>query len=323
MTPASVIPTQSTYTMTDFSAIAVLLPTLNEENTVVEVVESFRQTIPEAKIYVYDNNSSDNTASLARQSGAIVRTVYRRGKGNVMASMFAEIHADIYILCDADATYNASDSAKFVEILRRENLDMVIGQRNYLEARNERFLHLLGNKLLTKLVATIFHSEIGDMLSGYRVMTKRYVRAFPCLSSGFSVETEMTINLLSLRVRYKEIPTDYRERRSHSHSKLNTFSDGLQILATIVKLTQAEKPFAFYTSLAFLFALISITLGIPVIFEYFESGLVPRFPTAILAASMGIVAYTSLVTGIIVSAATAVRKENQRFQYLNCLTHKD
>lgn len=197
---------------------------------------------------------------------------------------------------------------------------MVVGQRNYIQKKKERPLHVFGNSLLTSIVASFFKTEIGDMLSGYRIMTKRYVRSFPCLSTGFSVETEMTIHMLSARIRYKEVATDYKERHADSESKLGTFTDGYRILATIIKLTQSEKPFAFYTSLAFLLGLLSLSLGVPVIVEYMQTSEVPRFPTAILAASLGILAYTSFVTGIIISASAIVRKENQRFQYLNSIS---
>ncbi|MBT8495883.1 MAG: glycosyltransferase family 2 protein, partial [Deltaproteobacteria bacterium] len=279
--------------------IAVLIPCFNEEATVETVVRDFRAALPEATVYVYDNNSTDRTAALAREAGAVVRAERRQGKGYVVRRMFADIDADAYLMVDGDNTYDAASAPELVGMLLEERLDMVCGSRKAEAAGSYPTGHRLGNRLLTGLVRQLFGQRFKDMLTGYRCMSRRFVKSFPSLSEGFETETELTIHALSLDLPVAEIETPYGERPTGSESKLSTFRDGFRILFLIVKLLRLERPLYFFGLIAAALATASLALGIPVVFEFLETGLVPRFPTAILASALGIIAVVAYFTGLI------------------------
>jgi glycosyltransferase involved in cell wall biosynthesis len=275
--------------------IAVLIPCYNEELTVAKVIDDFRRALPAAEIYVYDNNSADRTAEVARAAGAIVRHETLQGKGNVVRRMFADIDADVYILVDGDATYDAQDAPLFVRELLNGTLDMVNGQRIARAAAAYRPGHRFGNVLLSGLVRTIFGNRIKDMLSGYKVVSRRYAKSFPGLSRGFEIETE---------------------RSEDSPSKLRTVRDGFRIIWTIIRLVRAERPLEFFCLMGALLAAIATGLAIPLFITYWETGLVPRFPTAILSASIMLLAFNSVFAGLILDTVTRGRQEMKRMQYL-------
>ncbi|MBI5558578.1 MAG: glycosyltransferase [Deltaproteobacteria bacterium] len=297
--------------------IAVLVPCYNEEKTVVQVVRDFHAVLPGAAIYVYDNNSTDHTALRAREAGAIVRSERRQGKGNVMRRMFSDIEADIYVLVDGDNTYHAESAPVMISRLLDEQLDMVVGSR--LTAHDQaafRRGHHLGNRLLTGFVALLFGRSLTDMLSGYRVMSRRFVKSFPALAKGFETETELTVHALELRMPTAEVITPYGNRPAESESKLHTYRDGFRILLTIIHLFKAERPLAFFAILFALLAAISLGLAVPIILTYAATGLVPRFPTAILATGIMLLAFLSLVCGLILDTVTHGRREMKRLNYL-------
>ena len=263
--------------------LAVLIPCFNEEVAIGTVVRDFQRVLPQATIYVFDNNSRDNTVAIARSLGAVVRHVPLQGKGNVMRRMFADVEADIYVLVDGDATYHAESSPQMIDLLLAEGLDMVVGRRESIEEYSYRLGHRLGNRMLTGFVARLFGRRFTDMLSGYRVFSRRYVKSFPALARGFETETELTVHALELRMPVAEVDTPYKARPEGSFSKLNTIRDGLRILNTIVRLFRLERPLLFFSLISALLALLAVALAVPLAVTYVETGLVPRLPTAVLA----------------------------------------
>ena len=297
-------------------SVAVLVPCYNEETTIELVVQQFRKALPEATIYVYDNNSADRTTARAQAAGAIVRRERLQGKGNVVRRMLADIDADIYVMVDGDATYDADAAPAMVEMLISENLDMVNGTRVTEIAEAYRPGHRLGNVVLTWLVRATFGTGIADMLSGYKVLSRRFVKSMPLLSTGFEIETELAVHALSLRMPLGEMPTTYRDRPVGSESKLNTYRDGIRILKTIVILIKEERPLSFFGWMAGFLVLVSLGFAAPVIATYLESGLVPRLPTAVLSAAIMLLAFLSMTCGLILDTVTRGRKENKRMAYL-------
>ena len=297
-------------------SIAVVLPCYNEGLVIATVIERFRAMLPEAKIYVFDNNSSDNSVEVARRAGAIVRRETRQGKGFVVRRMFADVDADIYIMCDADDTYDASAVRGLVEELTTNGLDMVVGTRVDTGGTAYRPAHRFGNWMLTSLVRTMFGGGFSDMLSGYRVFSRRFVKSFPQMSQGFETETELTIHALQLGMPVAEMPTKFKDRVEGSESKLQTVSDGIRILWTIVTLLKQERPFFLFGMIALTMALASLAFGYPVITEYMRSSTVPRLPTAILATGTMILASLSLFCGLILDTVTRGRKEAKLLRYL-------
>lgn len=297
-------------------SIAVLLPCYNEEVTIGGVIHSFRSAFPDAHIFVYDNNSTDRTVQAALAAGATVRHEYYQGKGNVVRRMFADIEADFYILADGDLTYDATAAPRLVELLIKHNVDMVVGVR---VGKGEAFRrgHTLGNRVFNWIVAHLFGNSFTDILSGYRVMSKRFTKSFPCSSSGFEIETELSIHALDLKLATAEIPLVYAERPVNSKSKLKTYRDGLRILGKIAMMYRALKPFQFYAAIALFLFVVSLSLGVPIFVTYVETGLVPRIPTAILAASIMQLSFMSLFCGIIIDAISANRREQIRMRYLD------
>jgi len=297
-------------------SIAVLIPCYNEAAAIAEVVRDFRSALPGAAIHVFDNASSDDTAAIARDAGAIVHGVELRGKGNVVRRMFADVEAGIYVLVDGDGTYDAASAPRLVELLRSERCDMVVATRQHTSVDAYRPGHVLGNRLLTGFLSWIFGRACADILSGYRVFSRRFVKSFPVLSVGFEIETEITVHALELRVPIAEIETPYSERAEGSESKLRTYRDGMRILLTIVRLFSAERPMMFYSMIAALLALISIVLMVPVAITYAQTGLVPRFPTAILSTGLMLLAALSLSAGGILDTVTRGRRELKMLHYL-------
>ncbi len=297
--------------------IAVLIPCFNEQEAVAAVVSAFRSHLPQATIFVYDNASTDLTVERARNAGAVVRSEPLRGKGYVVRRMFADIEADIYVLVDGDGTYDAASAPQLIDALVRESLDLVSGVRVDSSQRAYRTGHRFGNWLLTRLVAQLFGKRFSDMLSGYRVMSRRFVKSFPALSAGFEIETELTVHALQMRIPIAEFPTPYSERPPGSASKLRTISDGMRIMRTIAHLLKEERPFAFFGTVSAVLVLIAFGLGIPVILEYMRTGLVPRLPTAVLATGLMILAFLSLVCGLILQTVTRGRIEMKRLNYLS------
>jgi glycosyltransferase involved in cell wall biosynthesis len=298
--------------------IAVLIPCYNEEKAIASVVRQFQAVLPTARVYVYDNNSSDRTIEEARGAGAIVRTEPLQGKGNVVRRMFADIDADIYVMTDGDETYHAPSAPEMVQKLIAENLDMVVGSRLQTDISAAfRPGHHLGNRLLTGAVAAIFGDRFRDMLSGYRVFSRRFVKSFPAVSAGFETETELAVHALSLRMPVAEVETPYGARPEGSSSKLRTYRDGFRILWMIGMLFKEEKPMAFFSLAFVLLALISVLLAMPLVFTYLETGLVPRFPTAFLSTGIMILAFLCLTSGVILDNVTRGRQETKRLAYLS------
>ena len=296
--------------------IAVLIPCHNEEAAIALVIQSFQEQLPGAAVYVYDNNSTDATAAVAEQNGAIVRSEPLKGKGHVVRRMFSDIDAAIYILVDGDDTYDASSIHKMLDVFVAQRCDMINGRRVSDVSEAYRFGHEFGNRLLTGMVNWIFGNRCLDILSGYRVFSRRFVKSFPALSTGFEIETELTVHALSLNIPVAEVDTPYKDRPEKSISKLNTYSDGLRILWTIFILTKEERPFFFYSIAFGVLAMLSLALGVPVAMEFLETGLVPRFPTAILAASIMVLAVLCLTTGLILDSVARGRRESKRLHYL-------
>ena len=295
-----------------------MIPCYNEEQTVATVVADFRAVLPSATVYVYDNNSTDGTIEQARTAGAIVRRVSYQGKGNVVRRMFSDIDADLYVLIDGDATYDAASALALIELLRSEQLDMVVGTRfGNFEAEAFRAGHRWGNRMLTQSVALIFGRHFTDLLSGYRVFSRRFVKSFPALAKGFETETELTVHALELKMPIAELPTPYKARPEGSVSKLRTYRDGWRILTTIFSLFREERPLAFFSIAFAMLALISLLLGGPIAMSYLETGLVPRFPTAILATGIMILAFLSLAAGFVLDTVTRGRWEMKRLIYLS------
>lgn len=296
--------------------IAVILPCYDEAVTIAKVVRDFAQALPGARICVFDNASTDGTAEAARAAGAEVHTVPLRGKGNVIRRMFADVDADIYVMADGDGTYEAAAASRLVQKLCSEGLDMVVGSRVDDAPGAYRAGHRLGNRLLTQAVAWLFGDSFSDMLSGYRVFSRRYVKSFPASAVGFETETELTVHALQLRMAVAEVPTRYGERPHGSVSKLNTWRDGWRVLLTILRLFKSERPLAFF-SLGFLVcSLVAVVLALPLFTEYLRTGLVPRFPTAILCTGLVLFGVILLACGLVLDTVTRGRIEAKRLAYL-------
>ncbi|MDL2340195.1 MAG: glycosyltransferase family 2 protein [Pseudomonadota bacterium] len=296
--------------------IAVLLPCYNEEAAIAATVAGFRAALPGATVFVYDNNSSDRTREIAAASGAIVRTEVQQGKGHVVRRMFADVDADLYVMADGDLTYDPAAAPAMVELLLRDQLDMVVGTRRHEEKDAYRSGHVFGNRLFTGLLAGLFGRSFSDIFSGYRVFSRRFVKSFPVLSSGFEIETEMSIHALELRMPVGEVETAYGARPEGSHSKLSTVGDGWRILNTIVTLYRIERPLLYFGSLGGLLLLAALVLAVPLVMTYVATGLVPRVPTAILVTGMTIVAVLSFFAGLILDTVTRGRREIRRLAYL-------
>lgn len=306
--------------------IAVILPCYNEEQAIVKVINEFQDALPEAVIYVFDNNSTDRTAEVARAAGANVAHVELKGKGNVVRRMFADVEADIYLMTDGDCTYDVSVVRSLVNKLLAENLDMVVGCRvDRGEAENYRRGHRFGNQLLTGSVRRIFGGQFTDMLSGYRVFSRRFVKSFPTMARGFEIETELTVHALELRMPCGEVETAYGSRPEESESKLSTYRDGFRILKTIGRLYMIERPLQFFSILSAILALVSVAIALPLLPEYLATGLVPRFPTAILATGLMISALLAFGCGLLLDNVTRGRQELKRLSYLSIpgVSHKD
>ena len=296
--------------------IAVVLPCYNEEAAIADTVAGFRAALPGAAIYVYDNNSSDRTVEIARASGAEVRTEKMQGKGNVVRRMFADVDADVYIMADGDLTYDPKAAPAMVAMLLSEQLDMVVGTRQHEAAEAYRGGHVLGNRLFTGLLSSLFGRSFTDIFSGYRVFSRRFVKSFPVLSAGFEIETEISVHALELKMPVGEIETAYGARPEGSASKLSTYRDGWRILKTIGTLYRVERPVLFFGSFAALLLIAAIVLAVPLILTYLNTRLVPRFPTAILITGLGIVAVLSFFAGLILDTVTRGRREMRRLAYL-------
>jgi len=296
--------------------IAVLVPCMNEEAAIARVVVNFRAALPDAEIYVYDNNSTDGTIQAARAAGAVVRAEPLQGKGNVVRRMFSDVEADVYVLVDGDDTYDAASSPAMIARLIDDQLDMVNGSREEQNQAAYRPGHRFGNALLTGMVAVIFGNRFSDLLSGYRVFSRRFVKSFPALSTGFEIETELTVHALELRMPVAEIATPYKDRPVGSMSKLKTYRDGVRILKTIVNLMKGERPLLFFSIAFAVLALLALVLVYPVLQTYRETGLVPRFPTAILSTGLMLLAFLCLFAGLILDTVTHGRREVKRLRYL-------
>jgi len=294
-----------------------LVPCHNEEAAVARVIQGFQASLPEATVYVYDNASTDRTAEIAKASGAVVRHESLKGKGNVVRRMFADVEADVYILVDGDDTYDSSRAPEMVSTLLENGFDMVTGKRTTDVKSAYRLGHKFGNRLLSGIVRCIFGNRISDMLSGYRVMSRRFVKSFPALSQGFEIETELTVHALELRMPMTEILTRYKERPEGSASKLKSYRDGAKILWLIFLLVKEERPLQFFFALFLGLAVLSIGLAIPLLGEFLRTGLVPRLPTAVLATAIMLLAFLSLAVGLILDTVTHGRREIKRLSYLS------
>ena len=296
--------------------IAVLIPCYNESKTIKKVVSDFRQVLPEAVIYVYDNNSTDGTDEIARNAGAVVRYEYQQGKGNVIRRMFREIDAEAYIMVDGDDTYPAEHAREMVNKVLEKNVDMVIGDRlssTYYE-ENKRPFHNFGNSLVQKSINTLFKSDIKDIMTGYRAFSYLFVKSFPVLSNGFEIETEMTIHAIDKRMFLENVVIDYRDRPEGSESKLNTYSDGMKVLFTIARLFRIYKPFSFFAILASVLTILSAAFFIPVFIDYLETGLVDKFPTLIVCGFVIVAAIISLFSGLILSSIVQKNKQDYELE---------
>ena len=296
--------------------IAVIIPCYNEEIAIPTVVRDFKVALPNALIFVFDNNSIDKTAQVAKEAGAIVKYVPIKGKGNVVRRMFSDVDADVYVLVDGDDTYPAASAADLINRLIDENLDMVVGRRITDESAAYRSGHRFGNWVLTELVGRLFGRSFSDILSGYRVFSRRYVKSFPALATGFEIETELTVHALELRMPIDEIETPYKSRPEGSESKLSTYRDGIRIFWMIFRLFRQERPLMFFGVFALFLGIASIILSIPLFITFAETGLVPRFPTAILVTGMMITAFVSIACGLILDTVTRGRHEIKRLIYL-------
>lgn len=297
--------------------IAVLIPCHNEEAAIGKVIAAFARELPSAAIYVYDNNSTDRTIEVAQAAGAFVSVERLQGKGNVVRRMFSDIEADAYVLVDGDDTYEAASAIPMLDMLFTEGIDMVTGTRVTNIAAAYRRGHRFGNVMLTGIVRSIFGDRITDMLSGYRVFSRRFVKSFPALSSGFETETELTIHALELRMPLGELETPYRDRGEGSTSKLNTYRDGVRILATIVSLVKDQRPLQFFTITGVILFVMGVGLSVPILIEFHQTHLVPRFPTAILSTGIVLLSFLSMVCGLVLDSVARGRKEAKRMTYLS------
>jgi glycosyltransferase involved in cell wall biosynthesis len=294
----------------------VLLPCFNEEAAITATVRGFREALPGATVYVYDNNSRDRTREVAGEAGAIVRRERQQGKGHVVRRMFADIDADIYVMADGDLTYDPKAAPAMVDLLLAEQYDMVVGTRRHDAKDAYRGGHVLGNRIFTGLLSSLFGRSFSDIFSGYRVFSRRFVKSFPVLSSGFEIETEMSVHALELRMPVGEVETSYGARPEGSQSKLSTYGDGWRILKTIATLYRIERPVLFYGSIGALLVVAAVVLAVPLVLTYLETGLVPRMPTAILVTGMVIVAVLCVFAGLILDTVTRGRREVRRMAYL-------
>lgn len=294
--------------------IAVLIPCYNEAATIGKVVRDFREVLPEAVIYVYDNNSTDQTAALAREAGAVVRQEHRQGKGNVIRTMFRDVDAQCYLMVDGDDTYPAEYARQMADAVLLDHADMVVGDRlsSTYFTENKRPFHNVGNVLVRKLVNWFFHGQIVDIMTGYRAFSRLFVKSYPTLSRGFEIETEMSIHALDKNFYLVNVPVDYRDRPEGSQSKLNTYSDGAKVLMTIFRLVKDYKPLAFFTTVAAILTVIAAVLFVPVFWEYLETGLVARFPTLIVAGFVFLGGLLTFCCGLILD--TVIKKDRQNFE---------
>lgn len=299
--------------------IAVLIPCYNEELTVEKVIKDFRRELPEAEIYVYDNNSKDKTAQIARDNGAIVKHEYKQGKGNVVRSMFSDIDADLYIMVDGDDTYPAESVHTLIEPVRRGEADMCIGDRlsnGTYQKENKRPFHEFGNNIVRGSINFLFGSKLKDIMTGYRVFNKKFVKNMPVMSAKFEIETEMSLYALDKRFVIKEIPIVYRDRPEGSFSKLNTITDGFKVVKTIIKMLKNYHPFRFYTGVAAIFFLLGLLVGIPVVVEFFKTAYITKVPSAVLATGLMIIAVLTEQCGIILETVVRVNRENYELNLL-------
>lgn len=294
--------------------IAVLIPCYNESKTIKKVINDYKSVLPEADIYVYDNNSNDKTDEIAKKAGAIVRYEYRQGKGNVIRTMFKEIDADCYLMIDGDDTYPKENAKEMCDLVLSGKADMVIGDRlsSTYFTENKRLFHNLGNRIVRFLINKLFNNNIKDIMTGYRAFSYEFVKSFPVLSKGFEIETEMTIHAVDKNFKLKEIPVTYRDRPNGSVSKLNTYKDGFRVLKTIAMLFKEYKPSAFFNIISVICLVLSLILGVPIVGEYFETGLVPRFPTLIVSGIILLMALLFCITGIILQVI--VKKHRQLYE---------
>lgn len=297
--------------------IAVLLPCYNEERAIAQTIAAFAAALPTATVYVYDNNSRDRTVAVALENGATVRSETMQGKGNVVRRMFADVEADVYVLADGDATYDAAAAPGMVALLKRDNLDMIVGSRKSEVELAYRRGHRFGNRVLTGLLTTLFGRSFTDILSGYRVFSRRFVKSFPVLSSGFEIETEISVHALELRMPVAEVLTNYAARPEGSESKLSTYRDGFRIMNTMLTLFRLERPLLFFGAAGLVLLLLALILVIPLTITYLETGLVPRFPTAMLAIGLVILASLSFFAGLILDTVVRGRREVRRLAYLS------
>lgn len=298
------------------SQIAVIIPCYNESQTIAKVISDYRAILPEAEIYVYDNNSTDGTDKIALKAGAIVRYEHRQGKGNVIRSMFRDIDADCYLMIDGDDTYPAENAREMCNLVLEKGVDMVIGDRlssTYFE-ENKRPFHNLGNSLVRSLINWLFHANVKDIMTGYRAFSYSFVKHFPVLSQGFEIETEMTIHALDKNFLLKEVPVKYRDRPEGSESKLNTFSDGIKVLMTIARMLRDYRPLFFFTMIAGGFMIVASSLFVPVFLEYIETGLVPRFPTMIVSGMLALLGFMFFFCGVVLDVIT--KKHRQLFEIM-------
>lgn len=295
--------------------VAILIPCYNEEQTILKVIRDYRRVLPDAEIFVYDNNSTDDTAKIALTSDVTVKNEYRQGKGNVIRSMFRQIEADCYILVDGDDTYSAEDARKMVDMVLNKQADMVIGDRlsSTYYTENKRLFHNTGNRLVCWLINTLFYSNIKDIMTGYRAFSYIFVKTFPILSKGFEIETEMTMHALDKNFLLKEIPVGYKDRPIGSNSKLNTFKDGFKVLHTIFMLYKEYRPLAFFGMLSLLIFVLSLIFFIPVLINYIETGLVPRFPSLIVSGVLLLCSLQCLFCGLILDVI--IKKHRQLFEF--------
>lgn len=296
--------------------IAVLIPCYNEEKTIGKVIDDFKTALPEAVVYVYDNNSTDKTSDVAEEHGAVVRKEYRQGKGNVVRTMFRDIDAECYIMIDGDDTYPADKAKEMCSAVMEEGVDMVIGDRlsatYFIE--NDRRFHNFGNRFVRSLINNIFNSDVKDIMTGYRAFSRMFVKNIPILANGFEIETEMTIHALDKNYIIKEIPIDYRRRPEGSFSKLNTISDGYKVVKTVFQLFRDYKPYIFFTSISVVLGVIAVIFMLPVIIEYWHTGLVPRFPTLIVCCFVMLLAILLFISGVILEVMT--KKHRQLYELL-------
>lgn len=298
------------------ATIAVLIPCYNESKTIEKVISDYKKALPDADIYVYDNNSADGTDDIARKAGAIVRYEHRQGKGNVIRTMFREIDADCYLMIDGDDTYPAENAKEMCRLVLEEKVDMVIGDRlsSTYFSENKRPFHNFGNSLVRSLINKLFHADIKDIMTGYRAFSYPFVKHFPVLSHGFEIETEMTIHALDKNFFLKEVPVQYRDRPTGSVSKLNTYSDGFKVLMTIARLFRDYKPFLFFSAIAMLFLLIALIMFLPILVDYLQTGLVPRFPTLIVSGLLALLGFMFFFCGVVLDVVA--QKHKQLFEIL-------